>query len=129
MDGFMRSIRLVMGLLLLTSFWVIAADAPADLGRLVKLELELCLKKAAGFGERHPAILSLSSSIAMIEKRHPEIRDHAYLELLKRNRNRLEDQQALMIGEGLGDNHPVRMEIDQQLAGIDRRLDVLKKLK
>ena len=92
----------------------------------MKLELELSLKKAAGYGEKHPAVVRLNTSIAMIEKRKPDIRDKAYVDLLKGNRNRLEDQQARMTDEGLGDNHPARREIELQLAAINLRLDALK---
>ena len=122
----MRAIHLAMGLLLV-SLPAMAEGAPkGEVNRLMKLELELSLKKAAGYGEKHPTVVRLNTSIAMIEKRKPDIRDKAYVELLKGNRNRLEDQQALMTDEGLGDNHPARREIDLQLAAINLRLDALK---
>lgn len=125
----MRAIRPLMGLLLVSFLPAVAEEASKEVNRLMKLELELSLKKAAGYGEKHPAVRKLSTSIAMIEKRSPGIRDRAYVELLKGNRNRLEEQQALMIDEGLGDNHPGRKEVDLQLAAIDQRLDALKEVK
>ena len=122
----MRAIHGMMGLLLMPFFQAMAEEAPKEVNRLMKLELELGLKKAAGYGDKHPAVVRLNTSIAMIEKRKPDVRNKAYVELLKGNRNRLEDQQALITDEGLGDNNPGRREINQQLAAINRRLDALK---
>lgn len=121
----MKVIPLVSCLLLLSQL----SDAgvpPDDQIRLVKLELELGLRRAEGLGDRHPIIRRLETGILMIEKRLPEVRDEAYRKLLQRNRTKLEDERIRLIDSGYGDNHPGRLEIDRQLAEADRRLEKMK---
>lgn len=118
----MRAFRWMMAVLLLPVFPVMAKDGDGDRARLVRLELELSLRKASGIGEKHPSLQRMAAEIERIEKRNPEVRDDEYFKLLNRNRSRLEDEQMRKIDEGLGDNHPERREIDVQLAEILRRL-------
>ncbi len=103
-----------------------AGVPPEEQHRLVKLELELGLRKAEGLGERHPTIRRLETGIRMIEKRVPEVRDEEYGKLLERNRTKLEDERIRLIDAGYGDNHPGRLEIDRQIAEANRRLEKLK---
>ncbi|WAC20754.1 hypothetical protein OVA24_05080 [Luteolibacter sp. SL250] len=119
----MKAISLVSCLLLLQQLPSIAGAPPADQLRLVKLELELGLRRAEGFGDRHPTIRRIETGIQMIEKRTPQIRDEEYRKLLERNRTKLEDERIRLIDGGYGDNHPGRLEIDRQLAEANRRLE------
>ena len=122
----MNTISIVPCLLLLSQISSLAADPGVDQQRLVKLELELGLRKAEGFGEKHPTIRRLETGIQMIEKRVPKVRDEGYRKLLERNRTKLEDEQIRLIDGGYGDNHPGRLEIDRQLAEANRRLEKMK---
>lgn len=118
----MKVISLVSCLFLLSQL----SDAgipPEEQVRLVKLELELGLRRAEGLGEKHPIIQRLETGILMIEKRLPAVRDEGYRKLLQRNLTKLEDERISLIDGGYGDNHPGRLEIDRQLAEASRRLE------
>lgn len=100
-----------------------AGDPSKDQTRLVKLELELGLRKADGLGAKHPVIRRLEANIGMIEKRVPAIRDEDYRKLLRSNRARLEDELDRLEDAGYGERHPARTEINLQLAEVGRRLE------
>lgn len=95
--------------------------------RLVKLELELGMNKARGLGANHPVIQRIESSIQMLEKRIPVIRDEAYRKLLQGNRAKLETEQIRLVDDGYGDNHPERLEVITQLVETNRRLAILQR--
>ncbi|RYD36227.1 MAG: hypothetical protein EOP87_05870 [Verrucomicrobiaceae bacterium] len=122
----MKAISLVSCLLLSLQLPSTAGAPSTDQLRLVKLELELGLRKAEGFGEKHPNVRRLETSILMIERRVPAVRNAGYRQLLERNREKLEDERIRLIDGGYGDNHPGRLEIDRQLADASKRLTNLK---
>ena len=102
---------------------VAAEEELSDQQRLAVLELRLGLTKAQGLGERHPLMLRLDSDIRAIEARNPAVRDRGYVDLLKGNRARLEEEHSRRIEAGLGESHPVVVEIAGQLSEIRRRLE------
>jgi hypothetical protein len=122
----MKAISLVPCLLLLSQLPSAADDPTADQVRLVKLELELGLRRAGGLGGKHPTIRRIESGIRMIEKRAPLVRNEGYRKLLERRQSALEGERIRLIDGGFGDRHPERLEIDRQLAEANRRLADLK---
>jgi len=102
------------------SLW--AAPPSADQARLVKLELELCLKKARGLGDNHPAVRRVATGIEIIETKTPGVRDADYRKLVEKNRAKLEDELIRLADAGYGDRHPQCVEITAQLNGMERRL-------
>lgn len=125
-ESFIKTICQITALTVTLTLKLDAGVSSAEQTRLVKLELELGLKRAAGLGNQHPVIRRIETSIKMIERKDPAVRNGSYRILLERNRVKLEDEQVRLIDNGFGGNHPERREIKVQLAETKRRLAALK---